>query len=190
MADFETIHPRGTAGRFKEKQNSSAEAGVLSPVFETTGKPVAVAPGVLDNNVRAALTGGQCIAFAVALADEFGDDSIVVAVDTNEKRVLHAWANDPTDENGMIDGDGKYNVEAYLDEFYASRLERCGDCGACRMAEYPDCPDFVAGDADTDVIAMRTTEARHIQVSRYGEGLPQQNWDLAATFVDPVLEAS
>lgn len=190
VTDFDARHPRGGAGKFVEKQNSDTAHNILSSVFETTNGASTVSPGNLDSNVREALTGGQCVAFAVALADEFGDDSITMAVDTTENRVLHAWVYDPTDDDTMIDGNGRYNVEAYLDEFYANRLERCGSCEECNIGEYSDCPEFVAGDADTDVIAMRTTEARHIQASRYGEGLPQQNWDLAATFVDPVLEAS
>ena len=136
----------------------------------------AVTPGVLDADAKTAFMNGQCVAFAAAVARQVGATGISLAVRTEDGTIIHAYVED---RGQMIDANGTRPLEEYEQELDTAYTVVCGACERCTDDDGCDDPDigyeFESFDLD-DLAEIASTE--------YGNGLPQQNWELAETMMD------
>jgi len=121
------------------------------------------------------------VAFAVAVAEQLHVDTISVLVDTDGgERVAHAWVEDPSEHDTMIDSYGKQNVDDYYNGFCNNRREGCGDLWECQ--------DPTDGSTGLEIRYIPVAEMRQIESAPLGQGLPKQSWEGVRSFVQPALE--
>lgn len=190
----------GNGGHFAGHPHD-AGAVTLSPValLTASGHRVEVTPGVLDDKAVTVLTEGQCVALAVAVAErlEIGSISVLTETDGGETRVVHAWVEAPAgggqpidSDSQMIDGNGAQCIDQFLQGWYENRSEPCFDCEDCEEGLSYLCEKKTDGEEGMEVDSLTLHDARSLNKSELGAGLPPQDWDLVATFVDPILEKS
>ncbi|TQO20670.1 hypothetical protein FB472_2315 [Rhodoglobus vestalii] len=174
-------------GRFAAHRRAESDTTLnCVPVELAGGHTVNLTPGILDHHAREALTGGQCVALAVALADTLDVDTISVLIDTSgAERIAHAWVEDPDDCELMFDGNGRNNIDQYLDEFYRNRIETCGNCDGCE--DMWGCENATDGQEGLELRFIPKDELRQIESTPLGQGLPPQEWELARSFTTPLL---
>jgi len=168
MFDEQNVH-RDSDGRFGEKLGGPPE------VFLTTadGRRTAVTPGVLDSDAQEAFMEGQCVAFAVAVAEATEGGNVVMAVHVEDNRVIHAWAS-VAGSYTVQDAYGHMDDDAAFDQYVINEKDMFSN------ASYTD--DEVRFET------MSPTEARERMLSATGESSPRQDYELAATFVTAAKE--
>jgi hypothetical protein len=138
-----------------------------------------VIPGVLDDDAKEAFTSGQCVAFAAAYARRIGATRISLAIRTEDDSIIHAYVDGP-EYGTMIDVHGTQYLDDYTRELDGEYLIACGECEECVNGD--SCYDAEC-EYDFDVIDIEDVPG--IASTRFGMGLPAQNWDLAETMMDP-----
>jgi hypothetical protein len=176
-------------GRFATHQHDEAETTLATVTVEIAngGPPQTLTPGVLDYEAQDTLSSGRCVAFAVAVAEHLNVDTISVLVDTDgSERVAHAWVENPSEPDTMIDSYGRRNIDDYYDEFCRNRREGCGECDGCE--DLWECQDPTDGSTGLEIRYIPVAEMRQIESAPLGRGLPKQSWGDVRSFVQPALE--
>jgi len=176
-------------GRFATHQHDEAETTLATVTVEIAngGPPQTLTPGVLDYEAQDTLSSGQCVAFAVAVAEHLNVDTISVLVDTDgSERVAHAWVENPSEPDTMIDSYGRRNIDDYYDEFCRNRREGCGECYGCE--DLWECQDPTDGSTGLEIRSIPIAEMREIESAPLGQGLPKQSWEDVRSFVQPALD--
>ena len=178
-------------GRFATRKHDEAETTLETVTVEIAngGPPqtLTLTPGVLDYEAQDTLSSGQCVAFAVGVAEHLNVDTISVLVDTDGgERVAHAWVEDPSEPETMIDANGKQNVDDYYNDFCNNRREGCGECDGCE--DLWECQNPTDGSTGLEIRYIPVAEMRQIESAPLGQGLPKQSWEDVRSFVQPALE--
>jgi hypothetical protein len=176
-------------GRYAAHSRDESEVELASVTVEIAGGPSQkLTPGVLDWHAEEALSTGQCVAFAVAVAERLGLDKIIVFVDTSDgDRIIHAWNETVEEPEMMLDSNGHQNTREYEEEFYRNRSENCGDCESCEKMW--GCENPTDGEAGLEFRVISIAEARQIETMPLGRGLPKQSWKDVKSFVQPLLDS-
>tara|TARA_R110002051_G_scaffold60546_9_gene110978 strand:+ start:84401 stop:85000 length:600 start_codon:yes stop_codon:yes gene_type:complete len=176
-------------GRFAAHTRAEADLALAEVTLQSAGGyGYTVVPGVLDSRARQALSEGQCVAFAVAVAERLDADTISVLVDTDGgDRICHAWVERPDGPEGrMVDSWGERDVTEYFDEFCDNRSEGCDDCDGCASGWGCDSPSD--GEQGLDLRYIPVAQMREIESQPLGRGLPRQSWEDVRSFVEPLMK--
>lgn len=146
---------RDALGRFANRTHTAPEVSLSPPVRVplANGRFAGLTPGVWDPATAEAYQSGQCVALAVALADEH--DMNVRVVYNDDGDISHAWA---CDSAGTQCGDS-YGWDSWETVVYATGRE-----------------DVLYDFEDFTPDAMRSAASQE-------DNLPEQDYDTAATFV-------
>lgn len=153
------VHPRSPAtGQFTPSAHSAPEMKLaeLVTVALANGREAQLPVGAWTEQAAEAYQSGQCLALAVALAEEMGDHASVGCALRGDGELSHAIAF-VTDENG-----GEWAFDSY---------------GRVKFDEWLD--ERGIDEDDDDAIVWLTPAAAR---AREWTLLPPQNFELAASF--------
>jgi hypothetical protein len=80
---------------------------------------------------------------------------------------------------------GASKPSAVPDEFFRNRQESCDECDGCW--EGSSCKNPTDGEAGTDIRYIPIDQMRTIETDQLGRGLPPQNWEIARSFITPMM---
>lgn len=169
-ADVPHLQPTADYYRGWRRTTPDRQAAPVE-VYDSSGDPVEVTPGVLDDNADWVYRNGQCLALAVALSEHTG------------------W---PVHLRTFTDGDDADPAGTYLNLRHAYVQAPDGSLVDVRGEHDADIVEEEARDLDGDLCVpariVPATQARAL-LAEFAGFLEHQDTATAATFVEPVLRS-
>ena len=161
----QTGEPTANGGQFGSKHHSETEALLLhgSRTVQSVYGPIEVTPGVWDSGAIEAYSSGQCvaIAFAISQHEDLLSISAAATTDSDDHRIIHAWATVEETDDAMIDSAGRSETRDLFSEY-----------------------DEAYGPDGWTIERFATTE--EVQSSKLCAGLPKQDYETATLMVSAV----